>query len=115
MLYEVITLFYSDTLVSDYISGSSSIPNISGTAVGDMLIWNGTSWTTTSTSTFNYTLDSLTDVNTAGKAAGDILYWTGSEWTYTSTSTLVADPDLGDIIETTDTLIITGGARNNFV
>ena len=108
-LIEDTNLFYSDDRVATYIAGSSSIPNIEGTTVGDMLYWNGTTWATTSTSTLGYTLESLTDVNTIGVTGGDILYWTGSEWTYTSTSTLVADADLGDLTESTTALTITGG------
>jgi uncharacterized repeat protein (TIGR03803 family) len=108
-LTEGSNLFYTTARTASYIISSSSIPHVSGSAFGDMLIWNGSGWATTSTSTLGSTLESLTDVDTTGKVAGNILYWTGTRWEDTSTSTLVADADLGNLTDTGDTLTITGG------
>ena len=107
-------LFYSDNRVADYIIGSTTIPNVGGTSAGDLLVWNGTTWITTSTSTLGTTLASLTDVDTTGATGGDILYFTGTQWEVTSTSTLVADADLGTLATTSlqQTLTITGGTNS---
>lgn len=44
--------FYSDTKVGSYISGSSTIPNVSGSSAGSILSWNGSRWTSAPTTTF---------------------------------------------------------------
>ena len=108
-LTEGANLFFTDTRVASYISSSSSIPHVSGSSIGDILVWNGVGWATTSTSTLGTTLNDLTDVNTGGTQPGDILYWSGTQWVHTSTSTLVADADLHNLIESGNALTITGG------
>ena len=69
-LVEGANLFYTDARVASYISSSSSIPHVSGSQVGDILVWNGAGWATTSTSTLGTTLEDLTDVNTDRQSSG---------------------------------------------
>ncbi len=51
--------YYSDTLVGTYISGSSTVPHIGGSAYGDLLYWTGTAWSTIATSSLGITSGSL--------------------------------------------------------
>jgi hypothetical protein len=37
-------LFYTDARVGSYISGSSTVPHIGGTAYGDLIYWTGSTW-----------------------------------------------------------------------
>ena len=55
-----------------------------GTAVDDILIWDGDSWEVGD-------ITDLTEILPAGTAAGQMLFWTGTEWTYTETSELYWD------------------------
>ncbi|MES2995127.1 MAG: hypothetical protein V4681_03795, partial [Patescibacteria group bacterium] len=72
--------------VGSYISGSSTVPHIGGSAFGDLLSWTGSAWGTRATSTLGIALGDTT--GTLGQArggtgfdsyaAGDLIYADGS-------------------------------------
>ena len=53
--------------------------DISGQALGEALVWDGTKWVNGTVSTVG-NLDDLNDVDTTGKATGDSLRYDGNEW-----------------------------------
>lgn len=75
-------------------SGSGSLP--SGTAVGQMIYWNGTSWVTTTAPTYNgqvYWWDTsssswATSAAYAPTGTNSYLRWNGTEW----------EPDTGELL-----------------
>ena len=80
----------------------------SGVAAGDLLMWNGSAWeetTTTSLASGEYMRWNgsdwvnaellLGDVEQGGAATGDLLTWTGAAWDDTTLGTLVA----GDLLQ----------------
>ena len=71
-----------NSAVGSYISGSSTIPHIGGSAYGDILSWTGSAWETRATSSLNVALTDTTGTlgQTRGGTgftsytAGDIIY-----------------------------------------
>ena len=55
-----------------------------GTAVDEILIWDGDEWVVGD-------ITDLTEILPPGTAAGQMLFWTGTEWTYTETSEVFWD------------------------
>ena len=81
-LSEGSNLYFTDVRVGEYISSSSTIPHMGGTAYGDLLRWTGSTWTTAATSTLGVALSDTTGTLTAVRGGtglssfttGDILY-----------------------------------------
>ena len=67
-LTEGSNLYYTDARVGSYISGSSTVPHIGGSAYGDLLTWNGSAWNISATSSLNIALSDTT--GTLGVASG---------------------------------------------
>ena len=75
------------TAIDNAISGLSipeelndlSDVDISGQALGEALVWDGTKWVNGTVSTVG-NLDDLSDVDTTGKQEGDSLRYIGGEW-----------------------------------
>jgi hypothetical protein len=65
--------YYTDARVGSYVSGSSTIPHIGGSAFGDLLSWTGSTWTTRATSTLALNTDNLTEASTN-------LFWTNTRF-----------------------------------
>jgi hypothetical protein len=78
--------YFSNTLVGAYISGSSTIPHIGGTAFGDMLSWTGSAWATRATSTLGVAISDT--VGTLGESRGGT-----NQTTYTKGDILYASDD----------------------
>ncbi|MBI5469695.1 hypothetical protein HY968_00025, partial [Candidatus Kaiserbacteria bacterium] len=65
--------YYTDARVGSYISGSSTVPHIGGTAFGDLLTWTGSAWTTRATSTLALNTDNLVE-------GSSNLFWTNTRF-----------------------------------
>jgi hypothetical protein len=107
--------YYTDARVATYISSSTTVPHIGGSAYGDTLLWNGSGWTRTATSslfntaaagitgllsgtdwsTFNAKQSALSFVyplvNTAGSVSSSLATTSANTWsglqTFTNTGT----------------------------
>lgn len=94
-LAEGVNKYYTDTRVGSYISGSSTVPHIGGTAFGDMFSWTGSTWTTRATSTLGVALSdtagtlAVSHGGTASTTLGGILTGNG---TGVVTSAIVSGP-----------------------
>ncbi|MFZ2907697.1 MAG: hypothetical protein WA014_00940, partial [Minisyncoccia bacterium] len=74
--------YFTDARVGSYISGSSTIPHVGGSAFGDLLSWTGSAWTNIATSTLGINLSDTLGTLAQSKGgtgitsytAGDILY-----------------------------------------
>jgi hypothetical protein len=81
-LSEGSNLYYTDARVGSYISSSSTIPHIGGSAYGDVLTWTGSAWANAATSTLKVALSDTTGILAATRggtglssfASGDIFY-----------------------------------------
>jgi hypothetical protein len=91
------------TLAAFY--GTSTLASTPGSAIGDVLYWNGTAWATTSTSTLGFgtsNVDVLADLSNvdAADVLGNLLYWDGDSWSNIATSSL--NVSTTDLIEGTN-------------
>ncbi len=116
-------LYFTDQRVADYIVSSTTIANATPTN-GNILLGNGTNWTSVGTSSLGIpgpdgdfsttsadywetqqtprtaddlsdnSLEELQDVASMSQAIGDLLYWNGSAWTNIATSSLNITQDL---------------------
>src|SRR3990167_7769551 len=77
-------LYYTDSRVGSYISASTTIPHIGGTAYGDLPYWTGSIWSTIATSSLGLTpawgsitgtLSNQTDLQTALDAKLSLTNW----------------------------------------
>lgn len=110
-LAEGTNLYYTDARVGTYISGSSTVPHVGGTANGDILKWTGSAWTTMATSGIGYLWGNLGNIP-AGFAdgvddTGDTLSGGSTNvltyWTSGSTVGATSSPTVGYITATTTT------------
>ncbi|HVZ76266.1 MAG TPA: immunoglobulin-like domain-containing protein [Candidatus Paceibacterota bacterium] len=91
--WKSINNFFSTTssnyAVGAYVSASSTIPHVGGGTFGDVLVWNGTTWTASATSTLGLGGSgggSVTSVDASGGSTG--LAFTGGPITGAGTLTL---------------------------
>lgn len=103
----------SSPTIAAYISASSTIPHVGGSATNDMLYWTGSAWATRATSTLGVALSDTTGTLTATRGGTGLSTVTqnqlliggaGNTWTQVATSSLAVA--LGD---TTGTLSLARG------
>lgn len=74
--------------------------DISGQALGEALVWDGTKWVNGTVSTVG-NLDDLSDVDTTGKATGDSLRYNGLEWVAKPTTVKMTKAEYDAIVDFT--------------
>lgn len=73
--------YFTDARVGSYISGSSTVPHIGGTAFGDLLYWTGSDWGRVATSSLGLT---ATADGTFSTTSADFWDTTKARWATTS-------------------------------
>lgn len=91
--------------------------NISGQAMGEALVWDGTKWVNGTVSTVG-NLDDLSDVDTTGKVSGDSLRYDGAEWIAQPTTVALTQAEYdalalsGDLVPNTHYVITDAQSLN---
>jgi len=81
-------LYFTNARVASYISGSSTVPHIGGSAYGNLLLWNGSGWVTTATSSLG--------LKTSSFASANVSQWTNDAGYLTSLSGAASSTLLSD-------------------
>lgn len=91
-LSEGSNLYYTDSRVGSYISGSSTIPHVGGSAFGDLQYWTGSAWATRATSTLGLPLNS------------EVVHLTGNE-SIDGVKTFTSFPEVSGTATTSNQLV----------
>lgn len=94
-LTEGSNLYYTDARVGTYISGSSTVPHIGGSAYGDVLTWTGSVWATRATSTLGISTSDIFEgtklfFTNARAIASTLTGYTSGAGTISSSDTILA-------------------------
>lgn len=88
--------YYTDARVGSYISGSSTIPHVGGSAFGDLLRWSGSLWEAVATSTLGIAWSNLTGIPAGFSDGMDDAFSTTSANFWEAQQTARTADDLSD-------------------